>query len=354
MNNSGCPRCEGLPGPLSGPGELLLRFPIPHSLVKARNLLGSGATTLGDDVLALRVVGQELSLAMAPLAELLTSREREATRAIYFADGRPPQRADYLEANSFEQLYSRAQSGWLLDLLREGRFQSHYQPIVPAGRPDHAFAYESLLRVHGSDGPIAPARVFDVARGADLLAQTDLAARQSAISGAAQHAISAKVFVNFTPSSIYDPASCLKSTVALVDRLNLPHEQLVFEVVESEHISDVAHLRNILDYYRGAGFGVALDDVGAGFSNLNVLNDLRPDYVKVDMHLVRGVDRDPYKALIAGKLLETIRGLGLRSIVEGVETAGEFAWARECGADYVQGYFISRPGTPPPALNQAR
>ena len=123
---------------------------------------------------------------------------------------------------------------------------------------------------------------------------------------------------------------------------------IVFEVVESDEIHDTGHLLGILEVYREAGFGVALDDVGAGYSSLNLLSRLRPDYVKLDMGLTRGVNTDPYKARVAMKLLEMCRELDVRTVVEGVETVGEWEWAREHGADFVQGYLLARPAAVPP------
>ena len=101
--------------------------------------------------------------------------------------------------------------------------------------------------------------------------------------------------------------------------------------------------------YRDAGFKVALDDLGSGFSSLNLLTMLCPDFIKLDMGLIRDVDSHPVKATIALKLLEAARELGIATIAEGVETLAEWAWVRDHGADYVQGYLFARPGSPPPA-----
>jgi EAL domain-containing protein (putative c-di-GMP-specific phosphodiesterase class I) len=106
------------------------------------------------------------------------------------------------------------------------------------------------------------------------------------------------------------------------------------------------HLRGLLATYRDAGFRIALDDVGAGYSSLNRLHQLRPDFIKLDMDLVRGVDRDPYKALIARKTIEIASELGITTIAEGVETPGELEWARTTGAAFVQGFATGRPSEP--------
>src|SRR5262249_43989437 len=95
------------------------------------------------------------------------------------------------------------------------------------------------------------------------------------------------------------------------------------------------------------GFLVALDDLGAGYSSLTLLTRLRPDFVKLDVELVREVDIDAYKANIAAKLLELAHSIGIQTIAEGVETLGEWQWLREHECDYVQGFFFGRPDSPP-------
>lgn len=115
----------------------------------------------------------------------------------------------------------------------------------------------------------------------------------------------------------------------------------------TESQGDTAHLTNILRFYREAGFRVALDDLGSGYASLNRLSELRPDYVKLDMQLIRGVDQDPFKATIADRLLSMARDLGVQTVMEGVETVNELRWAQDHRADFVQGYLLARPGNPP-------
>ena len=81
---------------------------------------------------------------------------------------------------------------------------------------------------------------------------------------------------------------------------------------------------------------------------MNLLSSLRPDIIKLDMRLVRDVDRDRYKAGITSMLLEMARKLGIATVAEGIESPGEFEWFRDHGADYAQGYLIARPASPPP------
>jgi EAL domain-containing protein (putative c-di-GMP-specific phosphodiesterase class I) len=249
---------------------------------------------------------------------------------------------------SLRQFLTMAQSGWLLDMLAERRITSYFQPIVHAQDTRRIYAHEALVRGLEPDGTLVPpGRMMGVARDAELLFQLDLAARLSAIREAVRHGLDVPVFINFTPSAIYDPAFCLRSTVAAIREAGIPSEHVVFEVIESDHAADASHLRSIIDYYRQAGFRVALDDLGAGHSSLNLLHQLRPDIVKLDMELVRHIHEDPYKASITQKLLEIAQKLGIRTVAEGIETPEELRWVRAHGVDYVQGYLVSRPQSPP-------
>ena len=118
-------------------------------------------------------------------------------------------------------------------------------------------------------------------------------------------------------------------------------------MAESQHPPDMDHLIKILMFYREAGFLIAMDDFGSGSSNLNLMHQLRPDFIKLDMQLIRNVHQDYYKALITEKLLEIAVELEIKTVAEGVETLEEFDWVRERGANFVQGYLIAKPTSPP-------
>ena len=127
----------------------------------------------------------------------------------------------------------------------------------------------------------------------------------------------------------------------------MPRDRVVFEVTEADRYEDTLRLQQVLNAYRRAGFRVALDDLGAGWSTLNLVHRLLPDFIKLDRELIRGVQDHPVKALIAAKLLEIGHGMGIGTIVEGIEEEGELSWVRDHGADFVQGFLT---GEPAPAL----
>ncbi|WP_148207106.1 EAL domain-containing protein [Heliomicrobium modesticaldum] len=283
------------------------------------------------------------------LPTVLSRAEMVDSRSLLLPPGQNPTIQDLLQVQPLYRLVSRIQGDWLVEILKENRIVTYFQPIVQCDEPERLFAYECLLRGKDRNGGIlSPGRIFEVARDADLLFQLDRIARITAIEEATRHSIQSTLFINFNPSSVYDPATCLRTTIEAVREAKIQPEQVVFEVVESEQISDAQHLRTILDHYRNAGFQVALDDLGAGYSSLNLLTHLRPDFVKLDMELVRNVDKDAYKGEITMKLLELARRLQIKTIAEGVERPEEWRWLKKHGADYVQGYLFAKPACPPP------
>ena len=358
-----CSRCEALPSKITGEGKLYLWFPLGHSFNKVINHFlrhaGERCRIVGDRQCVLTATSIDEVIDYTKLAsDLLTGEEIKDTRALFVNGEDEPQFEDFSRLTSLRQFAAMAQSGWLLEMLSAERVTSLFQPIVHAGDTTRVFAQEALLRGLNEDGSlIPPGRIFDLCRDADLLFQLDLLARRTAVREAGRHGIKSHVFINFNPTAIYDPTFCLRSTVRAIDEAGIKPGNIVFEVTESDRSADENHLRRILDYYRDAGFSVALDDLGSGYSSLNLVHQLRPDYIKLDMQLIRDVHKDQCKATIAEKILEIAQRLSIKTVAEGVETAEELDWVQRHGADFVQGYFIAKPSAVPlttPAMQAAR
>jgi len=347
-----CNRCESLPEPIKGSGNLFIWFPIGHSFGKVlaglKELHPRAESRPDVRCVVLPVESGVLAPALRQVAELLTSEEVRAAR-VFFKEGEgEPGFADFPQVSALDRFLALGDASWLVEMLAEKRLLSHFQPIVHARTPNKIYAFEALLRGLDDEGKlVSPGRILEWARKADLMFQVDLAARTSAIRGAVKHGLRAPIFINFTPTSIYDPAFCLKTTVQAVRDAGMTPGDVVFEVIESDQVADVKHLLNIMAYYRERGFRVALDDVGSGYSSLNLIHQLRPDIMKLDMELIRNVDRDPYKGAVTEKLLQLAQQLGVQTIAEGIETREELAWVQERGVDFVQGYLIARPAAPP-------
>ncbi len=345
-----CARCTGLPEAPASVGTLYLAPPLAHSQKTLRRALGSRGIPF------LEPFGMVMAVALEPgrleafvdlAATELGDVERRDTRVLLVGEGATPSIADLLDTMPLSTLIAKVQERWLVEMIRDRRLTTHFQPIVRADDLGEVYGFECLLRGQKPDGSLmAPSAMYDAARDAELLFQLDRAARLTAIREAMTHRIHDRLFINFNPSSIYDPAFCLKSTVAAIETAGINPDRIIFEVVESDRVD--LDLLAIVTSYRRAGFRVALDDLGAGYGSLNLLSRLKPDVIKLDMKLIRDVDRDPYKAGITSTLLEMARKLGVLTVAEGIETPEELRWVVDHGVDLVQGYLIARPGSPPP------
>lgn len=213
-----------------------------------------------------------------------------------------------------------------------------FQPIVDlAGR--RVYAWEALVRGH--DG--APAA--QVLAGIDERNRYafDQACRVKAIESAQSLDAHTPISINFMPRAVYSPEHCLRATLAIAERCRRPLQSIILEVSEQEHLHEPERLLEILRSYRRRGLRVAIDDFGAGHSGLGLLADFQPDLLKLDMALVRGIDHDRPRRLIAAHIARLARELGVQVVAEGVETAAEARTLSELGIDLQQGFLYARP-----------
>lgn len=237
----------------------------------------------------------------------------------------------------------------LVNLIAGNSFSTHFQPIIDLQNKNRIFAYECLLRPVADGKPISPFKLFEFARESNLHNYLDQKARELSIVSSSRLSVppEVKFFINFLPSSIYNPEYCLQHTFHIVNKHSIFPDQLVFEVVESEKISNIEHLESIFTTYKKSGMQVALDDVGSGYSTLDVLEKLQPDFVKVDRSYISFCDTNQENQLFLKNVLEISQKLGIKVLAEGIERAEELEFCREIGIDYAQGYYIGKPSAEP-------
>ncbi|MFB1099858.1 EAL domain-containing protein [Terribacillus sp. JSM ZJ617] len=245
---------------------------------------------------------------------------------------------------SVEELLQRVQFPHFTDIIHKGAFQSFLQPIVSM-KNEEIFGFEHLLRADKRE--VSPAALFNFAAEAGLTSMLDQRARKTAVRKRAQEAIpdGVKSFINFLPSTIYNPDFCLRQTFHTVEQYGVDPKDLVFEVVETEKLDDVARLKRIFKRYKQEGMKVALDDVGAGYSTLELLKELEPDFVKIDRAYISYCDSDTQKQEFLYKVMDVARLLGTQVLAEGIERQEELSFCKQIGMDLAQGYFIGKPST---------
>lgn len=217
-----------------------------------------------------------------------------------------------------------------------------YQPIVHWPTRS-VYAYEALLR--SDDSVLAtPDRLIAAAEQLGRVHDLGRTVRASVARSIENIPGDARLFVNLHAIELEDP-ELLRRDGPLV-----PHaSRIVLELTERASIEG-GEMTATVETLRGYGFKVALDDLGAGYAGLSWFALLRPDMVKLDMSLVRDIDRDRTRQKLVSMLSSLCRELDVRIIGEGVERDGERDTLHGVGCELLQGYHFSRPGPPFPTV----
>lgn len=225
-------------------------------------------------------------------------------------------------------------NGEILDF----NFTMAFQPLIDLSSK-RVFGYEGLVR--GMNNESASSVIKKVT--AQNIYKFDQTCRIKAIALAAEAQISERLSINFMPGAIYKPDICIRTTLAAADKYGFPREQITFEVVEAESIVDTLHLQNIINYYKEIGFKVAIDDFGTGYANLDWLARLAPDSIKIDMSLIRNINKNARQIVIVKALAQLCSELHIDILAEGVETKAERDTLAELDIMKQQGFLYSTP-----------
>lgn len=218
-------------------------------------------------------------------------------------------------------------------------FTFAFQPIVDVSSRT-IFAYEALVRGTNGEG------------AAQILAKVternryrfDQGCRINSIFLAQRLGMKSRISINFLPNAVYQPELCIRTTIAAAEAANFPLDKIIFEVTEAEQILEPEKLLSIFRYYRDRGFATAIDDFGAGYAGLGLLTEFVPNFIKIDIKMVREIETNFVKQAVVQGIITTMKRLGVVVIAEGVETGAEARWFRANGVDLMQGYYFARPG----------
>lgn len=253
----------------------------------------------------------------------------------------------------FEQTRSRRDRAGMLDkILLEESLTTVFEPIVRLGS-NEVIGYEALSRGPAGTGLETPFALFATAELADREYELDSLCRRRALANARGINPEQLLFLNILPTCIQDPdfqAARVRETLA---SLGLGPRNLVLEISERQAISNFPIFREAIDHFSGLGFRIALDDTGAGFSSLEAALELQPDFLKIDMSLVRSIEESPEKQEVLRGLQSLSAKMGSRVIAEGIETAQELAAILALGIECGQGFYLGRGTASPTGLAPA-
>ena len=230
----------------------------------------------------------------------------------------------------------------LVEALRDGAFDLHYQPILDLGS-GKVTVCEALMRwKHRVRGFVSPAVFIPVAEEIGAICELGAFALRRACSDAAGWPDGIRVAVNL--SAVQFAAGELYQTVATVlAETGLAPNRLELEITETVFMRDDTATIETLVKLRAMGITIALDDFGTGFSSLNYLRRFPFDKIKIDQSFIRDLASRVECVAIVRAIADLAKTLGMTTVAEGVETSDHLQRVSSAGCDAVQGYLISRP-----------
>ena len=253
---------------------------------------------------------------------------------------------DEVDAEVSVQEHCDAQRTRVLGVMSENAIRPVFQPIVNIATLEIE-GYEALSRfdlASGAGG--SPEQWFAAAEEAGLRSQLEIHAIRKAVAHAYQLPTAAFLSLNASPQTLLR-----EDFSRMVEELH--GDCLIVEVTEHSAVEDYEPLQRAINRLRRHGVRLAIDDAGAGFASLKHIVHLLPEFIKLDLFLIRNIHEDPVKRAVVAGMLGVAAQIGGKVIAEGVETADELRVLRELGVEWVQGYYFGRPG-PLPAILATR
>lgn len=255
----------------------------------------------------------------------------------------------FMIAKNNYSIYNIEMVDALKKLITHKNFNIVYQPLVNLFSGE-IIGYEALTRGPKGTSLESPGVIFPLAEKSGLLYPVEKITREKALEQICNIQKGIKLFLNINPAILSDSSFSAGNTKRLLeDKGSLP-QNVVFEITERTSISDFPAFRKALEHYRRQGFQVAVDDVGAGYSSLQSVAELQPDYIKIDRSLISNIHKDRTKRALVETFVTFSRKINSILVAEGIECADELRVMMDLGVNIAQGYYIARPGYPFPEI----
>ena len=258
---------------------------------------------------------------------------------------------DQLKSNLREALYLdlddfglEIQRGEVISQFIGLQLNSAFQPIVDINRDGKAIGYEALLRPSiGLSDNVSPVFAFSFADNQGRLVKLDRVARTL-------HTLNylnlpedkGLLFLNVHPKLLTSVNAHGKVFENILHNHSVPTHEVVIEVLENA-VEGEKQLSEAISNYHDRGYRIAIDDFGSKHSNLDRLWDLSPDFIKLDISIIRQAQNNLKVRRVLPKLIEIIQALEAGAIIEGIENDTQHSIAVDSGATLLQGYYIGKP-----------
>ena len=229
-------------------------------------------------------------------------------------------------------------------IISQNAIITFFQPIVYLQNLD-VLGYEALSRGPEDSGFDGTELLFTFAESTNMLLDLERLCRKNALRTAQNLSIDRCLFLNSSAKAMMDADFTPKHLSEYVTELGLKSENIVLEITERVAIQEWDVFKKTLRQFRNNGFKVAIDDMGAGYSSLQAIAELEPDFLKFDISLVRNIHENLIKMGLLETLVSLSSKINARVIAEGIEYKEEYKTLRSLGVHLGQGYFLATPST---------
>lgn len=227
-------------------------------------------------------------------------------------------------------------------LLDEKKIKSVFQPIVSL-KNGKIFGYEALSRITIKDSCFSIGEAFEIAEEMNCLWSLEHLCRVNSLKMSQNKPQEAKLFINVDPNIMQDPEFKSGVTCESLKKYNLNCDDIIFEATERSAIKNMEIFKSSINHYRKQGFRVAVDDVGSGYSGISRVFDVNPQYIKIDMSIIQGIENDELKRSFVSALSQFSKEAGIKLVAEGIETAEQLNAVIALKVDYGQGFYLKKP-----------
>jgi len=227
-------------------------------------------------------------------------------------------------------------------IIEQEAITTVFQPIVSLENGS-ILGYEALSRISLDDCVINIESLFELAHKTDRLWELEKLCRKKALQNAATKPLNALIFLNVDANIIHDHDFKSGFTSEKLHEYGISEDKIIFEITEKTATTNLDIFTTSIEHYQKQNFKIAIDDFGSGYSGLNRVCSISPDFLKIDMHLVRNIDSDSVKKSAVTAMVEFCKKANIQVIAEGIETEAELKALIRMGVTYGQGYYLSRP-----------
>ncbi len=231
------------------------------------------------------------------------------------------------------------------EIITGQHLKTVFQPIVSL-RDGSVIGHEALSRITCESDIANPEQLFQIAGESSRLWDLELLCRTIALHTAyhkMQPPYDKKLFLNVNPNIMHDTKFKQGFTKEYLEQYGITPESIIFEITERNSVADMVGFKGTIAHYKDQNYKIAVDDAGAGYSGLNLISDINPHFIKLDMQLIRNIDSDNMKSALVRSMVELSHISNISLIAEGVETKEELITLINLGVQYAQGYFLQKP-----------